>query len=88
MNGNMLDGTQRSNAGFDAISAGEEYVFDATEIVQNWLDGDANYGFLFDKIDIDGWEFSLDDLAWNYTSRLPPPQMDKSQNLLRSPCGD
>ncbi len=74
MNGNFFDGTSRSNAGFDALDVGEEYVFDVTGIVENWLDGDANYGFVINKRGTDGWAFAASgvQLQLDYTTAVVP----------------
>jgi hypothetical protein len=76
MNGNLFDGTQIANRGFDALNVGEEFVFDVTGIVENWLDGDANYGFVFTKKGTDGWAFNVDDvqLQLDYTTPVAVPE--------------
>ncbi|MEM9345605.1 MAG: DNRLRE domain-containing protein [Planctomycetota bacterium] len=75
MNGNFFDGSSISNAGFDGLGQGEEYVFDVTGIVQNWLDGDENYGFVISKIDNDGWQIEASgiELQLDFTTPVPEP---------------
>ena len=75
MNGNFFDGSSVGNAGFDSIAQGEEFVFDVTGIVQNWLDGENNYGFVVSKLDNDGWQFEAGDVALylDYTTAVPEP---------------
>jgi len=76
MNGNLFDDTKIANRGFDAINVGEEFVFDVTGIVENWLDGDANYGFIINKKNTDGWYFNVDDvqLQLDYTTPVAVPE--------------
>jgi len=68
-NGMLFDGTRIANQGFDALNVGEEFVFDVTGIVENWLGGQANYGFVINKKNTDGWAFNVDDvqLQLDYT---------------------
>jgi len=75
-NGTLFDGTQTANRGFDAMNVGEEFVFDVTGIVENWLDGDANYGFVINKKNTDGWAFNVDDvqLQLDYTTPVAVPE--------------
>ncbi|MEO0476177.1 MAG: DNRLRE domain-containing protein [Planctomycetota bacterium] len=75
LNGNFLDGSSVINAGFDSLSQGEEAVFDVTDIVQAWLDGEENYGFVLSKIDNDGWqiEASSVELQLDFTTPVPEP---------------
>ncbi|MEM6258805.1 MAG: PEP-CTERM sorting domain-containing protein [Planctomycetota bacterium] len=75
LNGNFLDGSSVGNAGFDALSQGEEAVFDVTLIVQNWLDGDENYGFVVSKLDNDGWQIDVEgiELQLDFTTPVPEP---------------
>jgi hypothetical protein len=76
MNGNFLDGTKVSNLGFDSLAVGEEYVFDVTEIVQDWIDNGNNYGFVLTKYDSDGWAFeaSTVQLQLDYTTASSVPE--------------
>lgn len=75
LSGNFLDGSSVGNAGFDSLSQGEEAVFDVTDIVQAWLDGEENYGFVISKIDEDGWQFEASgvELQLDFTTPVPEP---------------
>lgn len=85
MNGNFFDGTSITNKGLDSLLAGEEYAFDVTDIVQNWIDGDPNYGFLLHKLSTDGWGINAQDvqLQLSYTTIIPEPA---SMILLAAGC--
>jgi len=76
MNGNLFDGSTTPNGGLDSLLAGEEYVFDVTGIVENWLGGNPNYGFVITKKGTDGWAFNVDDvqLQLDYTSPVAVPE--------------
>lgn len=84
MNGNLLDGSSNSNLGFDGLASGEEYVFDVTLIVQDWLENGNNYGFLINKKNTNGWEFLVDDirLELSYTTPVPEPVSLTSATLI------
>lgn len=76
MNGNFLDGSNIPNAGFDSIGQGEEFSFDVSEIVQAWLDGEENYGFVVSKeVGSDGWQFEAGNVALylDYSTVVPEP---------------
>ena len=76
MNGNLFDGSTTPSAGLDSLLAGEEYVFDVTGIVENWIGGDPNYGFVITKKGTDGWAFNVDDvqLQLDYTTPIVVPE--------------